>query len=43
MYKTYEDIARERTLTPEERAEMKKYSRYADAFTPLAKGMGSEY
>ena len=40
MYKTYEDIARERTLTPEERAEMKKYSRYADAFTPLAKGMG---
>ena len=43
MYKTYEDIARERTLTPEERAEMKQYARYADAFTPLAKGMGSEY
>ncbi len=43
MYKTYEDIARERSLTPDERAEMKKYSRLADAFTPLVKGMGSEY
>ncbi|WP_301196922.1 acyl-CoA dehydrogenase family protein, partial [uncultured Muribaculum sp.] len=43
MYKTYEDIARERSLTPDERAEMKKYSRLADAFTPMAKGMGSEY
>ena len=43
IYKTYEDIARERTLAPEERAEMKKYSRLADAFTPLAKGMGSEF
>lgn len=43
MYKTYEDIARERSLTPDERAEMKKYSRLADAFTPLVKGLGSEY
>ena len=43
MYKTYEDIARERSLTPEERTEMKQYSRLADAFTPMAKGMGSEY
>ncbi len=43
MYKTYEDIARERPLTPEERAEMKLYSKLADAFTPLSKGMGSEY
>ena len=43
MYKTYEDIARERSLTPEERAEMKQYTRLADAFTPLSKGMGSEY
>ena len=43
IYKTYEDIARERTLAPEERAEMKKYSRLADAFTPLAKAMGSEF
>ncbi|MDE6207864.1 MAG: acyl-CoA dehydrogenase family protein [Muribaculaceae bacterium] len=43
MYKVYEDIARERSLTPEERAEMKKYTRLADALTPLAKGLGSEY
>lgn len=43
MYKTYEDIARERSLTAEERAEMKTYSKLADAFTPLSKGLGSEY
>ncbi len=43
MYKAYEDIARERTLTPEERSEMKYYSRLADAFTPMSKGMGSEF
>ena len=43
IYKCLEDIQRERPLTAEERAEMKKYSRLADAFTPLAKGMNSEY
>lgn len=43
IYKALEDIARDRTLTPEERKEMKIYSRLADAFTPLAKGMNSEY
>ena len=43
LYKAYEDIARERSLTPEERTEMKQYNRLADALTPLAKGMGSEY
>ena len=43
IYKALEDIARERTLTPEERQEQKLYSRLADAFTPLAKGMNSEY
>ena len=43
MYKVYEDIAKERTLTAEERQEMKYYSRFADACTPLIKGMGSEY
>lgn len=43
MYKVYEDIAKERSLTPEEKAEMKKYSRLADAFTPLAKGLSSEF
>ena len=43
LYKVYEDIARERKLTPEERAEMKEYTRLADALTPIAKGLGSEY
>ena len=43
IYKALDDIARERKLTPEERAEQKKYTRLADAFTPLAKGMNSEY
>lgn len=43
VYKIYEDIARERSLTPEERQEMRKYQRLADAFTPMAKGMGSEF
>ena len=43
IYKCLEDIERDRKLTPEERQEMKKYQRLADAFTPLAKGMNSEY
>lgn len=43
IYKALEDISRERKLTPEERKEMKLYSRLADAFTPLAKGTNSEY
>lgn len=48
IYKALED--RERickaaggSLTPEERQEMKKYARLADALTPLAKGMNSEF
>lgn len=43
IYKALDDIARERKLTPEEKAEQKKYTRLADAFTPIAKGMNSEY
>ena len=43
LYKSLEDIQRDRKLEPEERAEMKQYSKLADAFTPLAKGMNSEY
>ena len=43
MYKLYGDISRERSLTADERAEMKHYSKLADALTPLAKGLGSEY
>lgn len=43
VYKIYEDIARERKLDETERAECKHYSKLADALTPLAKGLGSEY
>lgn len=43
LYKTWDDISKERALLPEERAEMKHYQKLADAFTPLAKGMSSEY
>ena len=43
IYKALEDIARDEKLSPEERQEMKKYTRLADAFTPIAKGMNSEY
>lgn len=43
VYKIYEDIAKERSLTPDERKEMKTYTKLADACTPLAKGLGSEY
>ncbi|MEZ3532264.1 MAG: acyl-CoA dehydrogenase family protein [Muribaculaceae bacterium] len=43
MYKIYDDIAKERPLTLDEKKEQKYYSRLADAFTPLAKGMTSEF
>ncbi len=43
VYKALDDIARERSLTPEEKQELKKFTRLADALTPLAKGMNSEY
>ncbi len=43
MYKIYDDIAKERPLTVEEKKEAKYYSRLADAFTPMAKGMTSEF
>ena len=43
MYKAYDDIAKERKLTVDEKKEGKFYSRLADAFTPLAKGMTSEF
>ena len=43
IYKCLDDIARERKLTPEERAEQKLYAKRADSLTPLAKGMNSEY
>jgi len=43
VYKALDDISKERKLEPEERQEMKKYSKLADAFTPIGKGMTSEY
>ena len=43
VYKALEDIQRDRKLEAEERQELKKFQRLADAFTPLAKGMNSEY
>ena len=43
LYKAYEDIAKERSLTPDERKECKQYKKLADALTPMAKGMSSEY
>jgi alkylation response protein AidB-like acyl-CoA dehydrogenase len=43
MYKTLEHISAERALTPEEKTELKYYQKLADFFTPLLKGMTSEY
>ncbi|HNY63101.1 MAG TPA: acyl-CoA dehydrogenase family protein [Bacteroidales bacterium] len=43
MYKLIEEIGKTRTLTPEERAEMKHYTRIADALTPMLKLFSSEY
>ncbi len=43
IYKAYGFIAETRKLTPEERAEFKKYSKLADMFTPVLKMMSSEY
>ena len=43
VYKTYMHIAEERKLEKEERDEMKMYQKLADMYTPLVKGMSSEY
>ena len=43
LYKTYQHISEERKLTNAERDEMKEFQRLADIFTPLAKGITSEY
>ncbi|WP_321335471.1 acyl-CoA dehydrogenase family protein [uncultured Bacteroides sp.] len=43
VYKALDDISKERKLTPEERLEQKTFSKLADSFTPLVKGMGSEF
>lgn len=43
IYKALDDISKERKLTPEERQEQKTFAKLADSFTPLAKGLGSEF
>jgi alkylation response protein AidB-like acyl-CoA dehydrogenase len=43
IYKTLEDIEKERKLDEAEKAELKKYRKLADAFTPLGKAMNTEY
>ncbi|MDL2257501.1 acyl-CoA dehydrogenase family protein, partial [Bacteroidales bacterium OttesenSCG-928-I14] len=43
IYKALEDIEKERSLTAEEKVELKKYKKLADAFTPLGKAMNTEY
>ncbi|MDR1371535.1 MAG: acyl-CoA dehydrogenase family protein [Dysgonamonadaceae bacterium] len=43
MYKTLEDISKERALTIEEKDELKRYRRLADAYTPLGKAFTTEY
>ncbi|MDR0604378.1 MAG: acyl-CoA dehydrogenase family protein [Bacteroidales bacterium] len=43
MQKLFEDKARTRLLTPEERNEMKYFQRLADVYTPMLKLMSSEY
>lgn len=42
MESQFSDLARERTLAPEERAESKLFAKKADALTPIVKGIGSE-
>ena len=43
IYKSLDQIAKTRALTPEERQESKRFSRLADALTPITKGMTSEF
>jgi 3-(methylthio)propanoyl-CoA dehydrogenase len=43
VYKTWGQIAEERKLEHSEREEMKRYQKLADAYTPIAKGISSEF
>ncbi|MFA5439545.1 acyl-CoA dehydrogenase family protein [Dehalococcoides sp.] len=43
VYKTYMHISEERSLDQVERNEMKSYQKLADFYTPLVKGMSSEF
>jgi 3-(methylthio)propanoyl-CoA dehydrogenase len=43
IYKAYGNISEERSLEKSEQEEMKKYQKVADIYTPLVKGISSEY
>lgn len=43
VYKSLTHISSERKLTDEEKEDMKHYQKLADIFTPIAKGISSEY
>jgi len=43
IYKTLEDVEKERKLDDAEKAELKKYKKLADAYTPLGKAFATEY
>ena len=43
IYKTYQHMSEERKLDTAERDEMKEFQRLADLYTPLVKGISSEY
>ena len=43
VYKCYTFLSEERALDKEEKNEMKKYQKLADIYTPLAKGLSSEF
>jgi alkylation response protein AidB-like acyl-CoA dehydrogenase len=43
IYKTYMHISEERALDKDEKNEMKKYQKLADIYTPLVKGLSSEF
>ncbi|MDR0686288.1 MAG: acyl-CoA dehydrogenase family protein [Dysgonamonadaceae bacterium] len=43
MYKTLEDIQKERPLNAEEKEDLKRYRRLSDAYTPLGKAFATEY
>ncbi|MDR1345326.1 MAG: acyl-CoA dehydrogenase family protein [Bacteroidales bacterium] len=43
LSKLYEQLGKERSLTGEERSEMKHYQRLTDIYTPMLKLMSSEY
>lgn len=43
VYKCLAEIGKERPLTPEEKTEMKFYTKLADAYTPVCKMFASEY